>query len=288
MRTIEAIFILFLVGCVSKKDESNIVKIEKHLYDLNIPEQKAEFDLWVSKNIIDVFNDTTAKKYESTKEYKFSEGKFGSMKCDFEDNNFEVYSGCGGEFGGSLSFVDKKNPDIIYFLPTTCPKMIDFQNGKYIITHTLAHLGGSAGVWILSDPRSLPIISKENIFTNNPVVPERIVESILDTFGLTANIFYPYKGKYFLVYSQHDTTYLGEVLDGRIINKEPIINYGTWSYEHKFNRIKNGIYISDINHRSTSIEHHLSRTEAVKGAIYFKGNTLVIGYRYSETVSNND
>ncbi len=288
MRTIQTMFFLLIIGCVSKSDENKVVKIEKRIFDLNIPEQKTEFDLWVSKNIIEVPNDTTSKKYESTKELKFREGKFGSVKCSFEDSNFEVYSNCGGEFGGSFYFVDKKSPDKIYYLSITCPKMIDFQNGKYFLTQTLAHMSGSAGVGVLSDPRILPIISKENIFTDEPFVSESTIETILDTFGLTANVFYPYKGKAFLVYSENDTTYLGEISDRKIINREPILNHGTWSYYDELNRIKNGIYISDINHVSTSIDRDLETTEAVTGAIYFKRDTIVLGYKYNKTITKSE
>lgn len=284
MRIIQALVLFLLFSCVSQNHEEKNIKIKKVIFDLNFPSQKSEFDWWVSKNIIENPNDTTSKKYESLKEYRFDTGRFGSLKCDFEDDNFEIYSGCAGEFGGALYFLDKKNPDKIYHLPITCPQMIDFQKDKYLITATLAHMSGSAAIYILNNPRDLPLISREKLLTDELIIPENIIECILDTLGVTANIYYPFKGKAFLVYAQNDTTYLGEIVDKRIINREIILSNGISPNDNKLNRIKNGIYISDINQTSISISQGLRTTEEIEGSIYLKQDTLVLGYKYSKII----
>ncbi|MCB9333891.1 MAG: hypothetical protein H6574_22780 [Lewinellaceae bacterium] len=208
------------------------------------------------------------------------------ISCDFEDANFEIYSGCAGEFGGALLFVDKNNRDKIHFLPSTCPKMIDFKDGKYIITSSLAHMGGSASVRTLENPKRLPLYQKDKFLSRQIPPPDSLLENVIDTSGLTANIYYPYKNKSFIIFSEYDTAYVGEIIKGKIINKKLLLSHGIWAYWDKMNRIKNGIYISDINHISTSIDpqQSLETTESIEGTIYIKQDTIVLGYKYSKIV----
>ena len=215
-----ALFVFIAIGCGFKKKKSDDVKFTKKIFDLNNPIQKSEFDNWVNTNIINTSNDTTANKYESRSKFNFTGEKFDVAPCDFEDSNFEVYSTCAGEFGGSLLFIDKKNREKVYVLSSTCPKMIDFKDGKYIITSTLAHMSGSASVKILRNPRQLPLFQKDKSFSRQISTPDSLLENIIDTFGLTANIYYPYKNKGFIIFSEYDTAFVGEILKGKIINKE--------------------------------------------------------------------
>jgi hypothetical protein len=281
------IFLMFVfMSCGFERKKSEVAKFTKKIFDLNNPIQKSEFDKWIITNIVSLSNDTTANKYENRSQYNFAGEKFDAIPCDFEDSNFEVYSACAGEFGGTLLFIDKKNREKTYVLSATCPKMIDFKDGKYIITNTLAHMSGSASVKILENPRQLPLFQKDKFLNRQSPTPDSLLENILDTFGLTANIYYPYKNKNFIIFSEYDTAYLGEIRKGKIIDKEPLLSYGIWSYGDKMNKIKNGIYISDINHITTSInsEQKLETTESIEGAIYIKQDTIILGYKYSKTV----
>lgn len=283
------IFIIFVcISCGFESKKGEAVEFNKKIFDLNNPIQKSEFDEWVKANIISLSNDTTANKYESRCQYNFSGEKFSTVPCDFEDSNFEAYSACAGEFGGALFFVDKKNREKIYVLSATCPKMIDFKDGKYVITNTLAHMSGLASVKILENPRQLPLFQKDKFFNRQLPTPDSLLETILDTFGLTTNIYYPYKNKGFIIFSEYDTTYLGEIRKGRIIDKEPLLSYGIWSYGEKMNKIKNGIYISEISHSSTSTDskQKLKTTESIEGTIYIKQDTIIIGYNYSKKVED--
>lgn len=124
-----ALLLIVVPGCVFEKKKSDDVALTKMVFDLSNSIQKSQFDNWVNTNIINAKNDTTAHKYESSSKYSFTGEKLHEISCDFEDANFEIYSGCAGEFGGALLFVDKNNRDKIHFLPSTCPKMIDFKDG---------------------------------------------------------------------------------------------------------------------------------------------------------------
>lgn len=269
------------------------IKFTKKILDLSIPSQKSEFDNWVNGNLLSISNDTTAKKYESESRYDFAGD---TKKCYFEDCNFEVYSECAGEWGGSLLFVDKKNKGKIYYLSSTCPKMIDFKEGKYIITSTLAHMSGSADITILENPRELAQFQKSKFndefkekYMNHMLqlpTPKNVLRHILDTSGITVNVYYPYQDRHFIIFSEYNASFVGEVQNGKIINKEPLINYGIWGTADKLNKIKNQIYISEINKSSTSIDmkQALKTNESLNGMIYIKEDTIVVGYKYNKVV----
>ena len=285
------ILIIFVViGCAFENNMSEDVKLITRVFDLSDPAQKYKFDTWVNANLISLNNDTTANKYNNRSKFNFAGEKFDSVSCDFEDSNFEVYSACAGEFGGSLLFIDKKNKEKIYVLSSTCPKMIDFKEGKYIIMSTLAHMSGSTSVKILEDPRQLPLFQKDKFINRQIPTPDSLLENIIDTFGIIGNIYYPYKKKSFLIFSKYDTAYVGEIKKGEIINTQPLLNHGIWSYGDKMNKIKNGIYISEINHSSTSIdsEQNLEITESVEGVIYIKQDTILLGYKNSKTIKKGE
>jgi hypothetical protein len=269
---------LLTLSCVIIEKNKNKEEIIKIILNLNNTDEKAKFDNWVNTNIIDSPDDTIAIRYKS----KSSLLDLG--KCQYEDKNFEIYSSCGGEWGGFLYFVEKNNRDAIHYLPCTCLVMIDFRDNNYFITETLVHMSGTARISKLKNPKDLPIVVKNTELDNKPSKLYNIGEIILDTFDITANLFYSNHGRNYLIYSEYDTTYIGEVRNKRIISKEVLINHGIWSYGHQTNKIKNGIYISEINHISTSagFETIPSTTEAVKGMIYFKQDTVVIGYAYSK------
>jgi hypothetical protein len=286
MRTI--ILLLFLtLSCGLRESNNKNEKITKIILDLNKPIEKVKFDNWVNNNIIDSPNDTIAISYESKSTYKIKNEDFGLGKCQYEDKNFEIYSSCAGEWGGFLYFVDKKNRDNIHYLSSTCPLMVDFRDNNYFITETLAHMSGFAQISKLKNPRELPKVVKNKKLDDESSKFDIFKEIILDTIGITANVFYPKNSKNYLIYSQYDTTYLGEVLNKRIISKEILLNHGTWSYGNKTNKIKNGIYISDINHSSTSsnMDTKVSTTEEVKGTIYIKQDTVIIGYLYNKKIT---
>ncbi len=288
-----ALLILFVLNCDLPNKESKAIKFTQKTLDLSIPGQKKEFDDWVNANVLNVGDDTIAKKYESESRYDF----VGETKnCYFEDRDFEVYSECAGEWGGSLFFIDKKNREKIYHFPSICPKMVDSKEGKYLITSTLAHMSGSAEIAILENPRQLPLFQrstskdkfKEKLMMNmlQTPIPENVVERILDTSGITVNIYYPYQNRHFVIFSEYQTSYLGEIQSGKIVNKEPLLNYGIWGHEHKLNKIRNRIYISEIDKRSTSFdpEQSLKTIESLNGTIYIKEDTIVIGYKYEKRI----
>jgi hypothetical protein len=286
MRLFQIFLFFLLLGCNTFEKQQG-VNMKVQVFNLDIEAQKADFEEWVKQNIVVAPNDTTAKRYESTSNHKFAGEKLPSIQCDYEDDNFEVYSACGGEWGGFLFFLDKKDNKKKYSFPCTCPKMIDFQNGQYIITETLAHGQGFMKITTLSNPRALPFIPEDKLWNHHPEpLPSSVGQRIIDTSGIMANVFYPFKGKSFLIFTTTDTTFLGEISHKKIINVQPILSHGTWSYYNHFDVIKNKIYISQINNYSegTYGRDTFSTTKIVKGYIYIKQDSVLLGYHFQKTI----
>src|SRR5690606_9413901 len=122
---------------------------------------------------------------------------------------------CMGEFGGDLMFQDRETKDSIYYLRSTCAVMIDKRQDGYYITETLAHGNGSGRVIFLKSPKNLINKPLDSIYPNwiNETI-NRIVsktdrdfqnvewdlksklreqgEILIDTHGITINLFFPF------------------------------------------------------------------------------------------------
>jgi hypothetical protein len=282
MKLFHFALLLLIFSCTqpsNKKQQDLSISI----YNLDIPAEKELFEGWKRNNIIDNPGDTIAKRYESNRKFKVGPNKLETGYCDYEDEDFAVYAVCGGEWGGVLLFEDKKDPDKTYLLPCTCPKMIERRDGKYIVTATLAHMGGYTAIRYVDNPRMLPLPPKGALNLDLPNPSSQYGDILLDAGGITANVFFPHGEKNYLIYSKSDTTYVGEISNHKIIHPRVLLNYGTWSYYDALNKIKNGIYISNIDHRETTINGstNLETTKSVIGAIYIKQDSIILGYKYS-------
>ena len=253
------------------------VEITTRIYNLSIPSEKAQFDQWVAHNVPE---NPKQDPYNSSKQFYFGE-RFGNLNCIYEDERFEGYSSCMGEFGGHLFFLEKETRKI-HYLPATCVTMIDRVKDKFIITVTLAHMSGSGGVVRLNDPMEWPTISLGSLAQKKfPPFDSRVVEEVIfDTIGLTFNLFYPYKDQSFLVYSAGDGTYLGEIIDSQLVEKKKLLNHSTFSYTSSQNKNIAGIYFHPLDHWSSTYdpETFIEEVQTIEGSIYTKADTLVIGY----------
>jgi hypothetical protein len=108
--------------------------------------------------------------------------------------------------------------------------------------------------------------------------------SLPDTSGIAISMHYPYQGHDYVVYSasidqdsRMDATYLGEILNGKIVLRDTIAMMGTSSTKNAPVKIINGIYTYDYAYREMDRERLVLRSE---GSIYIKADTIVVGYRY--------
>lgn len=268
---------LILIVCLAITTCTNVPKdaeppIIKVVYNLNYPDQAEKFDTWVRTNIVDLPNDTIAKRYESKKQ-----DQFGNTAV-YEDENFVVFGICGGEWGGGLHFVDKHKQRTYCFF-CICPSMVDFRDGKYVITQNLTSYK-LARITEIEDVRSLPLYPLKDLASAKAEEEKVHGTVLLDSFGLSFNLFYPHHGKNYLIYSKGDSTYLGEILNKKLVQKEILLNAGINVRGKQYNKIKNGFYIHDIESRQYVDETEgINDMKITSGAIYFKDGTIVIGYK---------
>lgn len=248
-------FLLLFVLWNCTRQPEGIVTV---MYDLNNPEQKTAFEKWEKTNIVDNPNDSIAKRYIDIRNAPFLKD-LGVLK--YEDDNYKVYCGCVGEFGGAVYFEDKKSGNI-HSTESTCPIMIDCRDGVYYITSTLAHLSGFTSLKSIDNPQTL--------------TDSTGFRTLLDSGGNIANVFFPVGNDNYLVYSSYGHTLLGKVENQKLTVLDTLLPFPIWNYDQDFNVIKNGIYVSMINHRINYTTDPL--VDGVTGKIYVKEDTLVVGY----------
>jgi hypothetical protein len=283
------IFALMSLGVTTSKE--NDVKLIKLIYNLNDSAEKKKFDTWVKNNVYLLPSDSIGQRYQSKKELKAKATL--SLPCVYEDDKYEVYTYCRGEFGGQILFLDKKTGKI-HITRCTCYNMIIRQNNSYYVTESLAHMNGNLDVFEVKNPSLLPVIERKELKEKLPFygwgkTPSDIAtpKNILSESGYTALIFYPYKSKEYIIYSNYDTLFLGIVKEKRAVKIATLVT--TKDNKHLFvsnsaNVITNGIYESTLSQHSTysSLDKNFDIHFKLDGKIYIKADTIVIGYSERE------
>ena len=77
----------------------------------------------------------------------------------FEDENYEIWKSCSGEWGGSVYFKNKKTGKL-FATKSICAVSINKINNKYYISNSLSHLFGSSNIMEISNPEKLKPILK--------------------------------------------------------------------------------------------------------------------------------
>ena len=204
-----------------------------------------------------------------------------------------------GEFGGSLMFQDKGSRDSIYYLECTCPVMIDKRDDGYYVTESLAHLAGSGKVQFFKSPKELvkvhlDSLGKEWKIKKYPHLSEHEVLSklenqgtvLIDTFGLTFNIFFPYENENYLIYSDYKNTYVGLVTTDCLRTVDTLLNLPTWRYNDPLNDKTSGYYHYNFQGRRGSSNNKVIRKTVSSGDIYIKVDSIVIAYKFNETTES--
>lgn len=224
------------------------------------------------------------------------------VKRFFENDDYQVIGTSMGEFGGSIIFSDKKS-DLCYFLNCMDPLMVDYKDGFYYVTEQFCGVDfGGTRILKIKDPTSLiklhrndlpkTLRQRNSIREKNSEFIKRLDKEIvlIDTANVTASVFYPYKGRNFLIYSamndgwvkfdEIDTTFLGEIVDGSLLTLDIILNEPTWTMEFEPSKIINGIYVYKY---SVDAWNGLSeKFIETKGQIFVKGDTIIIGHKHRD------
>jgi len=285
--------LIFFISIIlfSCNKPTSIKQFNKLIYNLNEHKDSIEFGQWINRNIgikQKILNDT--------------------LKVDtlwlgtgiYEDEQFKAYQYCFGEFGGAIYFIERGVENYAYFLECTCPLMIERRNDKYIITETLAHLSGSGTIQVLNSPKELVKISLDSIpldwkSARYPTLSEyeiydtlrHLEKVLLDTVGITLDLFFEFDNSDYLIYSDYQNTFLGRVADGTIELQDTLLKLPSWRYNESPNEIINGIYHYTNKAWGGFSNKEIRKRTRSTGDIYVKNDTIVIGYYYWESIEPN-
>ncbi len=149
------------------------VTVEKQLNKLKIDNlYKRNDTLWLLKNSKDESEEnwlcltTDYSVIHVDTPYFLKKTEIPIIETLFQDNDFIVYAGCVGEFGGTVFFYDRKS-GITYSHPCTCPKQVLYSNGSYYVISALSHIVEHSYIIRISNPRKLFITPQYEFFNHN-------------------------------------------------------------------------------------------------------------------------
>lgn len=122
----------------------------------------------------------------------------------FEDENYEIWKSCSGEWGGSVYFKNKKTGKL-FATKSTCAISINKINNKYYVSNSLSHLFGSSNITEIPNPEKLKPILKFPTF--HPEISTRQYEtdnssgtkSFVDSSGVLIRTSFVYNGKLYSI-----------------------------------------------------------------------------------------
>jgi hypothetical protein len=282
MRLSFILSLIIMISCSTDRDKQQFVTFS---YDLNKKADSLEFEKWTFENI----NSKKSLNYDCHDSLKINDWTWAH--CLYQDDTYKVLGECRGEFGGSVIFIRKDNPDKANYMTCTCPSMVEKREDGFYVTETLAHMSGFGRIIKIKDPKELITVDtdslstpwKEKRFTglDRFEVYQRLAkqgQTLCDTIDHVFSLFFQFKDKNYLIFSSFNATLLGEVKEGEIIVLDTLAKTFTWGYTGIPNEILDGIYHNRYEATYGTGELH----KYSSGDIYVKQDTIVIGYSYKE------
>ena len=160
----------------------------------------------------------------------------------FKDDNYNVYSICNGEFGGTIFFQNKQTKKS-YEAASTCPIVVNKIDKQYYVTNYLGHMLGSASVLKISDPQELEN-STLNFNAHQGSRFNKGVEILIDSSDFYIATSFVYHQKLLNLYSDKQATYIGEIKNKKM---NPVYKFN-FKFSADFNQqLDNGQQILTCN-----------------------------------------
>ena len=153
----------------------------------------------------------------------------------YEDEQFNVYSTCRGEWGGTVFFEDKKTKQL-YEGSSTCPIVVNKIGNEYFVTNYMGHMAGFASVNKISDPKKLKK-SKRNFKHRFGSENQKGIEKVLDTMDFYIPTSFVVKRKLVHIYNDDNGTYIAEIENGKM---KPIYTFDFKFYPQFNQQLENG------------------------------------------------
>lgn len=140
----------------------------------------------------------------------------------FQDEQYEVWSTCSGEWGGTIYFKNKKTKKI-YYASSTCAVSVNELNNKYYVSNSLSHLYGNSNILEISNPEKMKSVSKLPVFHPNIQTIEHETDSnlgtkaIIDSNGVLITTSFVYRNKLYSILTdiQGNKTTISEIRNNK-------------------------------------------------------------------------
>ena len=160
----------------------------------------------------------------------------------FEDNTYLVTATCSGEWGGSIFFMNKLTGEK-YGCEATCPLVVEPLGDGYLVTSSLAHLTGSMSIIKIDNPRGLEVVKKRKrgrtVYVGDDEIKDRHgAQTLVDSIGVGATTSFTYQGRVYMILWDHSNTYISELVQGKLLTVDTLVNKPLWSYQPENTRTK--------------------------------------------------
>lgn len=206
--------------------ETNRMNTTESFKKMIVFNKKGEFieDVFVPKEIQDmVYYDLIVNNdrlYIKETQFEKTNLVLGEYVADFEltktknftifkDANYNVYSICNGEFGGTIYFQNSHTKKS-YEAASTCPIVVNKIGNQYYVTNYLGHMAGSASVLKIQEPQDLEN-STLNFNAHQGSKFNKGVETLIDTSDFYIATSFVSDQKLLNLYSDKNGTYIGEI-----------------------------------------------------------------------------
>src|SRR5690606_11422858 len=109
-------------------------------------------------------------------------------------------------------------------------------------------------------------------------------EILIDTHGITINLFFPFNNQDYLIYSDWKNTYVGLKTQDSIVKIDTLLNIPTWRYTGQLNSINNGYYHYNFKRKNGYSDDKIIRKTTSSGDIYAKSDSIVIAFKHKEKI----
>lgn len=243
MKTFCIILVLSIFTFISCKNNNELFKVQIEHSDNNLVDELKKMNL--NKN---------------------DEGKL------FNNDEYEIWKSCSGEWGGTIYFKNKLNSKI-YSAISTCPISANKIKQKYYISNNLDHLDGYCQILEIINPEEMKETSKIPKYSNE--ISTRDYEShsnqgtkkIIDSSGVAIVSSFVYKDELYSIISNHgkEKTTISKIEKGKFATVLDLTSKINFTSEPII--IRNGINQQKIIFQNPK-----------KGILEIKNNDLIITY----------
>jgi hypothetical protein len=207
--------------------------------DVFVPEEIQDmphYDLIVENDSLYV-KESQFEKYNfvlSTYVADFKKTKTKELKF-YEDEFYDIYATCNGEWGGTIFFKDRKTK-VGYEASSTCPTVINKIDNDYYVTNYMEHMMGFASVIKISDPTKLEK-SDLNFDRHEGSHYDKGFEFLLDTMKFYVPTSFVVDKQLFHLYYDENGSYIGRIENKKMIS---IYKFDFVFYAHFNQHLDNG------------------------------------------------